>query len=194
MFVTVPASMSACVTVYVAVHVIDCVGARPPAGSAGQVTETDTQGTTVVQPVATDAFLVLTTTRPPDGLARALLVSTVALLTDMSAPLGRTAGNALEVVESEEDTSDEELYPLYEFEPSGEELLDTLLPRYVNARIFNCLLQAAASELAARQRAMKSAGDNAGELINKYTRQMNNARQAEVTTELTEIVSATEAL
>lgn len=101
----------------------------------------------------------------------------------------------LEVVEGVEEPGDEaELYPLYEFEPSGEELLDTLLPRYVNARIFNCLLQAAASELAARQRAMKSATDNAEELINKYTRLANQARQAEITQEISEIVGGSSAL
>ena len=101
----------------------------------------------------------------------------------------------LEVVEGVDATDeDAELYPLYEFEPSGEELLDTLLPRYVNARIFNCLLQAAASELAARQRAMKSATDNAEELINKYTRLANQARQAEITQEISEIVGGSSAL
>lgn len=101
----------------------------------------------------------------------------------------------LEVVEGVEEPGDEaELFPLYEFEPSGEELLDTLLPRYVNARIFNCLLQAAASELAARQRAMKSATDNAEELINKYTRLANQARQAEITQEISEISGGASAL
>lgn len=100
----------------------------------------------------------------------------------------------LEVVEGVEEPGEEELYPLYEFEPSGEELLDTLLPRYVNARIFNCLLQAAASELAARQRAMKSATDNAEELIKKYTRLANQARQAEITQEISEIVGGAGAL
>lgn len=101
----------------------------------------------------------------------------------------------LEVVEGVAETDDEgDLMPLYEFEPSGEELLDTLLPRYVNARIFNCLLQAAASELAARQRAMKSATDNAEELINKYTRLANQARQAEITQEISEIVGGASAL
>ncbi|WP_144792006.1 F0F1 ATP synthase subunit gamma [Kocuria palustris] len=82
----------------------------------------------------------------------------------------------------------------FEFEPSPEEFLDKALPRYIRARIYSSMCHAAASELASRQRAMKAAGDNAGELINKYTRLMNNARQAEVTTELTEIVSASEAL
>lgn len=100
----------------------------------------------------------------------------------------------LEVVEGVEEPGEDELYPLYEFEPSGEELLDTLLPRYVNARIFNCLLQAAASELAARQRAMKSATDNAKELIKKYTRLANQARQAEITQEISEIVGGAGAL
>ena len=100
----------------------------------------------------------------------------------------------LEVVEGVEEPSEDEVYPLYEFEPSGEELLDTLLPRYVNARIFNCLLQAAASELAARQRAMKSATDNAEELIKKYTRLANQARQAEITQEISEIVGGASAL
>src|SRR5699024_6415368 len=93
----------------------------------------------------------------------------------------------LEVVEGVEEPDADEVFPLYEFEPSAEELLDTLLPRYVNARIFNCLLQAAASELAARQRAMKSATDNAEELIKKYTRLANQARQAEITQEISEI-------
>ncbi|KRE35556.1 ATP synthase F0F1 subunit gamma [Janibacter sp. Soil728] len=100
----------------------------------------------------------------------------------------------LEVVEGVESDDDAELYPLYEFEPNPEELLDTLLPRYVNARIFNALLSAAASELASRQRAMKSATDNAEELIKKYTRLANQARQAEITQEISEIVGGASAL
>jgi F-type H+-transporting ATPase subunit gamma len=99
----------------------------------------------------------------------------------------------LEVVE--EDSSDPAaLLPLYEFEPEAEQVLDALLPRYVESRIFNAFLQAAASELAARQRAMKSAGDNATELIKKYTRLRNTARQAEITQELSEIVAGADAL
>ena len=82
----------------------------------------------------------------------------------------------------------------FEFEPSAEEVLNELLPRYVASRIFSCLLQAAASELASRQRAMKTAGDNAETLITKYTRLMNNARQAEITQELSEIVGGADAL
>ena len=87
-----------------------------------------------------------------------------------------------------------ELTPLYSFEPSPEAVLDALLPQYVNSRIYNCLLQAAASELAARQRAMKSATDNADELIKSLTRLANNARQADITQEITEIVGGADAL
>ena len=99
----------------------------------------------------------------------------------------------LEVVE-EEVASETDLLPLYEYEPEPEQVLDALLPRYIESRIFAGLLQAAASELAARQRAMKSAGDNASDLIKKYTRLRNNARQAEITQELTEIVGGADAL
>lgn len=87
-----------------------------------------------------------------------------------------------------------ELFPEYEFIPSPEEVLDTLLPLYVSSRIRNVLLQAAASELASRQRAMHTATDNAEELITKYTRLANSARQAEITQEITEIVGGADAL
>ncbi|MGP5196810.1 F0F1 ATP synthase subunit gamma [Arthrobacter rhombi] len=99
----------------------------------------------------------------------------------------------LEVVE-EEVRHDSDLLPLYEYEPEPEQVLDALLPRYIESRIFAAMLQAAASELAARQRAMKAAGDNANELIKKYTRLRNNARQAEITQELSEIVAGADAL
>ena len=100
----------------------------------------------------------------------------------------------LEVVEGEERPAADEVLPLYEFEPSPEEVLDALLPRYVQSRIYFALLQAAASELAARQRAMKSATDNASELIKKYTRIANQARQAGITQEISEIVGGVNAL
>lgn len=83
---------------------------------------------------------------------------------------------------------------VFEFEPNPQEVLDELMPRYVASRLYACLLQAAASELASRQRAMKSAGDNADELIKKYKRLMNNARQAAITQELSEIVGGADAL
>jgi len=82
----------------------------------------------------------------------------------------------------------------YEFEPDPSEILERLLPRYAEARLFAALLDAAASELANRQRAMKSATDNAEELITKLSRVMNRARQDSITTEIMEIVSGAEAL
>ena len=100
----------------------------------------------------------------------------------------------LEVVEGTEPPAEGDLLPLYEFEPSPSEVLDSLLPRYVQSRIFFALLQAAASELAARQKAMKSATDNADELIKKYTRIANQARQAGITQEISEIVGGVNAL
>jgi F-type H+-transporting ATPase subunit gamma len=100
----------------------------------------------------------------------------------------------LEVVEGTEPPSADEVLPLYTFEPGAEQVLDALLPKYVTERLFNALLQSAASELAARQRAMKSATDNAEELIRKYTRQANQARQAEITQEISEIVGGADAL
>jgi len=84
--------------------------------------------------------------------------------------------------------------PAYDFEPSPDVLLERLLPRYVEARIYAALLNAAASEQAARQRAMKAATDNADELITKLTRVMNRARQDAITTEIMEIVGGAEAL
>lgn len=100
----------------------------------------------------------------------------------------------LEVVEEDAPAESSEIYPLYEFEPGGAEVLDALLPRYVTSRIWNAMLQSAASELAARQRAMKSATDNAEELIKTYTRLANQARQAEITQEISEIVGGASAL
>ena len=100
----------------------------------------------------------------------------------------------LEVVEGEERPASDEVLPLYEFEPSPEAVLDSLLPQYVESRIFFAFLQAAASELAARQKAMKSATDNADELIKKYTRIANQARQAGITQEISEIVGGVNAL
>jgi F-type H+-transporting ATPase subunit gamma len=100
----------------------------------------------------------------------------------------------LEVVEGEEKPAAEDVLPLYEFEPSASEVLDGLLPKYVQSRIYFSLLQSAASELAARQRAMKSATDNAQELIKKYTRIANQARQSGITQEISEIVGGVNAL
>jgi F-type H+-transporting ATPase subunit gamma len=99
----------------------------------------------------------------------------------------------LEVVEGVEVHGEAPL-PLYDFEPSEEGVLDALLPQYIRSRIYAALLQAAASELAARQRAMHTATENADDLVRTYTRMANSARQAEITQEITEIVSGADAL
>ena len=99
----------------------------------------------------------------------------------------------LEVVESSTPVPTG-LLPRYEFEPNAGEVLNALLPRYIEARIFNAMLQSAASEHAARRRAMKSATDNADELIKSLTRRANAARQAEITQEISEIVGGADAL
>jgi F-type H+-transporting ATPase subunit gamma len=100
----------------------------------------------------------------------------------------------LEVVEGDEAPAPDDVLPLYEFEPSAAAVLDALLPRDVESRVYNALLMSAASELASRQRAMKSASDNADELIQRYTRLANNARQAGITQEISEIVGGANAL
>ena len=84
--------------------------------------------------------------------------------------------------------------PIYEFEPSPEDVLNALLPWYVESRIFHALLDSAASEIAARRRAMKSATDNANELIEQLSREANKARQSEITQEISEIVGGANAL
>ncbi|PZU38784.1 MAG: F0F1 ATP synthase subunit gamma [Microbacterium sp.] len=99
----------------------------------------------------------------------------------------------LEVVEAEEESS-AQVYPLYEFEPDAETVLDALLPVYIQSRVFNALLQSSAAKHAATQKAMKSASDNADKLITDYTRLRNNARQAEITQQIAEIVGGADAL
>ena len=95
-----------------------------------------------------------------------------------------------------EETSERppEPIPQYIYEPSAQAVLDALLPRYVAARVFTAMLEAAASEHASRRRAMKAATDNATELIEDLTREYNQARQAEITQEIMEIVGGAEAL
>ncbi|TFC28849.1 F0F1 ATP synthase subunit gamma [Cryobacterium sp. TMT1-3] len=100
----------------------------------------------------------------------------------------------LEVVEGVEEPGDNKVLPLYEFEPDVETVLDSLLPVYIESRLFNAMLQSAASEHASRQKAMKSASDNADKLITDYTRLSNNARQSEITQQISEIVGGADAL
>jgi F-type H+-transporting ATPase subunit gamma len=99
----------------------------------------------------------------------------------------------LEVVEGVEVPTGE-VFPAYEFEPAAANVLDALLPVYIESRIFNAMLQSAASKHAATQKAMKSASDNADKLIKDYTRLANNARQSEITQQISEIVGGADAL
>ncbi|WP_034274224.1 F0F1 ATP synthase subunit gamma [Haloechinothrix halophila] len=104
----------------------------------------------------------------------------------------------LEVEYTDEGESAQEasptLLPAYDFEPSAETLLGALLPKYINTRIYAALLESAASELAARRTAMKAASDNANELVDTLTREANQARQAQITQEISEIVGGADAL
>jgi len=101
----------------------------------------------------------------------------------------------LEVVEGEEvPDAKHEVFPLYEFEPDAETVLDGLLPVYIESRLYNAMLQSSAAKHAATQKAMKSASDNADKLITDYTRLANNARQSEITQQISEIVGGADAL
>ena len=127
-----------------------------------------------------------------DGVDEIHLVSTefVSMLTQRPA-----ARRLLPLqIEDTDEPSPHGLLPQYEFEPSPPEVLDALMPQYVAARIFYAMLEAAAAELASRRRAMKAATDNASELLETLTRQANNARQAEITQEISEIVGGANAL
>ncbi len=97
-------------------------------------------------------------------------------------------------IEEAEDAATAAVYPLYEFEPDAETVLDAILPVYIQSRVFNALLQSSAAKQAATQKAMKSASDNADKLITDYTRLRNNARQAEITQQIAEIVGGADAL
>ncbi|WP_193598598.1 F0F1 ATP synthase subunit gamma [Microbacterium sp. YJN-G] len=100
----------------------------------------------------------------------------------------------LEIDEADESAAGRTVYPLYEFEPDAETVLDAILPVYIQSRVFNALLQSSAAKQAATQKAMKSASDNADKLITDYTRLRNNARQAEITQQIAEIVGGADAL
>lgn len=100
----------------------------------------------------------------------------------------------LEIVESSTEPQQGAVIPQYDFEPDADTVLDALMPLYVRSRVWFYLLQAAASQLASQQRAMKSATDNANQLIESLTREANQARQAEITQEITEIVGGASAL
>jgi len=100
----------------------------------------------------------------------------------------------LELVEGVDAVEDKSTLPLYEFEPDASTVLDALLPAYIHSRLYNALLESAAAKHAATQKAMKSASDNADKLITNYTRLANNARQSEITQQISEIVGGADAL
>lgn len=100
----------------------------------------------------------------------------------------------LEVVEGEQAPEPGAALPLYELEPEGTAVLDALLPVYIESRIYSAMLESAASKHAATQKAMKSASDNADTLIREYTRLANNARQQEITQQISEIIGGADAL
>ncbi|RCV56161.1 F0F1 ATP synthase subunit gamma [Marinitenerispora sediminis] len=130
------------------------------------------------------------------GVDEIHIVSTefVSMLTQRAAA-HRALPMELEEVDAAELVDDKgRALPLYEFEPSAEEALDRLLPQYVTNRIYFALLESAASQWASRRAAMKAATDNAEELVKNLTRQANQARQAEITNEISEIVGGADAL
>lgn len=100
----------------------------------------------------------------------------------------------VELVGSESEEEDAQVAPLYAFEPGVDEVLDVVLPKYIQSRIHECLLEAAASETASRQNAMHTATENARNLIDVLTRKLNASRQASITQELTEIIGSADAL
>jgi len=111
----------------------------------------------------------------------------------------RIAPLEVEYTEASEDSAEEQaksdvIASAYSFEPSAEALLSALLPKYINTRIYAALLESAASQLAAQRNAMKSASDNASDLVKNYTRLANQARQAQITQEISEIVGGVDAL
>ncbi|MFF7632835.1 F0F1 ATP synthase subunit gamma [Kitasatospora sp. NPDC008050] len=142
------------------------------------------------------ADLIAAFTAETGGVDELHLVSTkfVSMLTQTAIDARLLPLKLDEVQLSDDKPAAAEIFPLYDFEPSAEGVLDALLPRYVESRIYNALLQSAASEHAARRRAMKSATDNAGDLIKSLTRLANSARQAEITQEISEIVGGANAL
>ncbi|SEO22629.1 F0F1 ATP synthase subunit gamma [Actinacidiphila rubida] len=150
--------------------------------------------------VAAPLIEALTTDTAEGGVDELHIVFTEFVSMMTQTPVGRRllplsledAGTAGEEAAAERKKG--EALPLFEFEPSAEGVLDALLPRYVESRIYNALLQAAASEHAARRRAMKSATDNAEDLIKSLTRLANAARQADITQEISEIVGGASAL
>jgi F-type H+-transporting ATPase subunit gamma len=133
------------------------------------------------------------------GIDELYVVSTQFTNSVTQTPVAQLVSPVKGAGEAEQDVPEEQpapggVQPSYEFEPEPQRLIAALLPRYISARIYSALLESATSESAARRRAMKSASDNATELIRTYTRLANQARQAEITQEISEIVGGADAL
>jgi F-type H+-transporting ATPase subunit gamma len=166
---------------------------RPPiasfTGFSEQPTYADAKG---AADAVISAFLA-----DPDGPDAARRVDEIHLVfTDFVSALTQRprAIRVVPLVVTESAEARPENLPSFEFEPGAEAVLEPLLPRYVESRVYAALLQSAASESASRRRAMKAATDNAQDLIKALTRQMNSARQAEITQEISEIVGGADAL
>ena len=142
------------------------------------------------------------TTAAPSSTARRSASGTFSL--DSGSPTRAAAGpsatrsiggiDTLLALQGVEEPGEHTALPLYEFEPDAGEVLDALLPVYIESRIYSAMLESAASKHAATQRAMKAASDNADTLIREYTRLANNARQQEITQQIAEIVGGADAL
>lgn len=159
---------------------------------AGEYTGFTEQPTYGDAKAVADALIAAFTTPAADGGVDEIhLVYTEYVSTLTQTPV---AHRMLPMVLAEAAEPPSQPLPLYEFEPGVEQVLDALLPRYVESRLYAALLESAASESAARQRAMKSATDNAEDLIKSYGRKANRARQDAITQEISEIVGGANAL
>jgi F-type H+-transporting ATPase subunit gamma len=159
---------------------------------AGEYTGFSEQPTYADAKAVADALITAFTTPAEEGGVDEIhVVFTEYVSTMTQTPV---AHRMLPMVLAEAEAPPPRPLPQYEFEPSPEGVLDALLPRYVESRLYAALLESAASESAARQRAMKSATDNAEELIKSYSRRANRARQEAITQEISEIVGGANAL
>lgn len=157
---------------------------------------TETPSYADAQEIGTALMEKFSTDSSEGGVDEIHVVSTefVSMLTQNAQTVRALPLEVEEVEESELEASQGGALPLYEFEPSAEEALDRLLPQYVTNRIYFALLESAASQWASRRAAMKAATDNAEELVKNLTRLANQARQAEITNEISEIVGGADAL
>ncbi len=164
--------------------------------------ESDNPSTAMIHDVAENLLADFLNPDPEEGVSEIYLVFTrfhsmLKQVPEIRKMLPLTVVDHSETVvdaDEESELNPDELLPEYEFIPDATSVLNQLLPLYVSNRIGNALLQSAASELAARQQAMHTATENADDLITNYTRLANAARQAEITQEITEIVSGADAL